>query len=153
MTKARFQPDHGGRHTPVAVHPGMAVSHLSHGAGEHVAGHSVPGNIARDGAPKNINPVPVHGGMVKQTKSGPLAFGGDHAAAIDALSGREVVPGKDGSVANALPLTAPPVAKNFGPVAVSPGMKRQTGNVARSLDDASPTNILGVMLMDEGRKP
>lgn len=153
MTKSsRFQPDHGGCHTPVAVNPGMAVSHRSHGAGEHVTGHSVPGSIPRDGAPKNINPTPVHGGMVKQTKSGPLAFGAAHAAAIDALSGREVVPGKDGSVASAMPLTAPPVAKNFGPVATSPGMRRVTGPVAKSLTDATPHDIRGVMLLDEAKR-
>ena len=54
-----FQPDHSGKRGTVAVHPGMEVSHLSHGV---VAGEAAHGcNIARDSTRgKHLNPVPVH---------------------------------------------------------------------------------------------
>jgi hypothetical protein len=108
----------------------------------------VPPKMKRSGAEN----IPIHSGMVKQTKSGPLAFGGDQATALDSLSGREAVPEKDGSVANAMPVTAPPVAKNYKPVETSPTMRRQQGPVARSLADARPHDIRGVMLLDEAGK-
>jgi len=56
---SRFQPNHAGHHTPVAVIPGMVVSHQSHGtaAAEPARG----GNIARDSTRgKHVGPVPVH---------------------------------------------------------------------------------------------
>jgi hypothetical protein len=107
-----------------------------------------------------VENVPIHSGMTKQTKSGPLAFGGDHASAIDSLSGREVVPGKvkaragydNGvNVSTAHPLTAPPVAKNYGRVATAWNNKSRTGPIARSLDDATPHDICGQMLLDEAK--
>ncbi len=41
--------------------PSEVVSHDSHGAGDYATGHAVSGNIARDGAPKHVHPVTVHG--------------------------------------------------------------------------------------------
>jgi hypothetical protein len=54
-----FQPDHSGKRATVPTHPGMEVSHMSHGAvvGDPARG----GNIARDSTRgKHRNPVPVH---------------------------------------------------------------------------------------------
>lgn len=105
----------------------------------------------RQGKSKAAYDVRIHDGQSKQTKTGPMAFGGDHASAIDSLSGREVVPGKDGNVANAHPLATPPTAKNFRPVANTPGMRSRQGGLARSLDD--PTlHELGRCIMDEAVK-
>ena len=68
-------------------------SHFSHGLGDAITGHTHPGNIARDGAPKRMHSIAVHDGMTKQTKGGIVATGGDHASALDSLSGLAVVPG------------------------------------------------------------
>jgi hypothetical protein len=63
---SRFQPDRSGHHTPVAVNPGMVISHQSHGdaAREPARG----GNIARDASRgRHVGPVAVHGGMHRTT--------------------------------------------------------------------------------------
>jgi hypothetical protein len=59
-TKASiFQPDHSGKRATVPTHPGMVVSHVSHGAVAGEAAHG--GNIARDSTRgKHLNAVPVH---------------------------------------------------------------------------------------------
>lgn len=145
---SKFQPNHSGLPTP-DNNPGKSLSR-SHGAAADVpARHGDKPNIARDaGKAKHVYDVKIHGGMSKQTKSGPMAFGGDHASAIDSLSGREVVPGKDGSVAAAHPLTAAPTAKNLAPVKASWGNRSRTGPIARSLTDSTP-HAIGQCLVDE----
>jgi hypothetical protein len=57
-----FQPDHKGRHTPMALHPAAVVSHQSHGlTADQAARHGDKPNIARDaGRGKIVRPVPVH---------------------------------------------------------------------------------------------
>ena len=55
--------------------------HDSHGLGPARTGHAVPGNVARDGKAKNVHSVKIHGGMNKQTTSGFVAGGGNHASA------------------------------------------------------------------------
>jgi hypothetical protein len=108
------------------------INHMSHGLGEHVTGHAVKGNIARDGAPKLVQPVMVHDGMTKQTEGGATALGGDHASAVDALTGNVVVPGArnvsqagwgNGGIQNGHPLAKAPGSKNLKPVPPSFGMK------------------------------
>ncbi len=75
--------------------------------------------------------VPIHSGMKTQTRSGGEAFGQDHGSAIDALPGVSVVPGKGtNAAANAHPLVKPPVAKNYGPVDVYPGMRSRVNDSA-----------------------
>jgi len=46
--------------------PKEYVGHNSHGGGDVTTGHTHPGNIARDGKPKNVHPVMVHAGMTRQ---------------------------------------------------------------------------------------
>jgi hypothetical protein len=56
---SRFQPNHAGHHTPVAVNPGMVVSHQSHGL-DATRGGGDGKYSGRDGKPKHVGPVPVH---------------------------------------------------------------------------------------------
>lgn len=131
-----FQPGHDGKHATVPVNPGMTVSHVSHGGGEHVTGHAVPGNVARDGAPKHISVTPIHGGMVRQVQGEPITGGGHHASALDAISGQTVVPGSikstpgygNAGVQSGNPLGRAPGGKNLGRVSVSFGMRSRGPN-------------------------
>jgi hypothetical protein len=93
--------------------PAEVVSHASHGGGDHVSGHAVPGNIARDGAPKHVHPILAHGGMTSRQ----LALKGmQHANAV----------APDANPAS--PLSKEPAGKPFvgKPVPVSPGMRSRT---------------------------
>jgi hypothetical protein len=155
MTKrdSNLQPDCTGNHGGVPIREGMAISHLTHGGGDHVTGHAVQGNIARDGAPKNVRAVPVHGGMAKQTKSGALARGRDQASAIDSLSGNVVVPGapnvaqagwgNSGIANNGHPLAKRPASKNLKPVSVTPGMR------SRGVKARGPLPEIGASILAE----
>lgn len=124
--------------------------HESHGLGEHVEGHAVPGNIARDGAAKKSTPIKIHGAMVKHTTGGGYrAFGADHACALDSLSGNVVVPGNvkstpgygNSGVQSGHPLAKAPQGKNLKPVPISHGQ-----GVPKSLHSA-----LGEVLHDLGQ--
>lgn len=120
-----------GKLDKVQLNPAFA-HHASHGHGDHMTGHAVPGNIARDGAPKRAHVVPIHGGMAKQTDSGAVAFGGDHATALDSVSGRTVPAGRsvatpgwgNGTARSGNPMLHEPGSKNVKPVAVHPNMTR-----------------------------
>lgn len=146
-----FQPDHSGKMQTVPVKPGMHISHASHGAGEHITGHSVPGNIARDGAAKKLQPVAVNGAMFKQSKSGAMAVGGDHSSAIDSLNGAEVVPGRvtaqpgwgNSGAQSGHPLAKAPAGKNLSPVPPSFGMRTR----GATPDDAM--HVIGEAIMQE----
>lgn len=70
------------------------INHLSHGPGSDAAKGHVNSDMARNGAPKRAYEIAVHPGMTRQTKSGATALGGDHASAIDSLSGDDIVPGQ-----------------------------------------------------------
>jgi hypothetical protein len=107
--------------------------HTSHGLGPAHEGHAEPGNIARDGAPKKVHSVAIHGGMSKQTKSGYVAFGGDHASAIDSLSGNTVpaanmaAPGwGNAGVQSGHPFAKAPASKVARPTPPSFGQRSRT---------------------------
>jgi hypothetical protein len=108
----------------------MKINHQSHGDAAK-QGHAVPGNLARDGAPKCVQPVMVHDGMKRQTAAGQTALGGDHASAVDSLTGNVVVPGNgkcapgwgNSGVQSGHPLAKIPGSKNLKPVPPSFGMK------------------------------
>jgi hypothetical protein len=103
-----FQPDHAGRHTQVAVHPGMVVSHNSHGIGADAPARG--GNIARDSSRgMHVNAVPVHPASHRVT-------GTNEGAPVVTTLDR--IP--DASNPNAADPTRP--GKTFAPVQVSPGM-------------------------------
>jgi hypothetical protein len=90
----------------------MAIkSHDSHGEGDHVTGHAVPGNIARDGKGKHVSAVAVHDGMTRRQTSF-NAMGHANATALDANP--------------ASPLTKEPAGKTLAPVQATPGMRSRT---------------------------
>jgi len=139
---------------PAAV---IGRTHAPTADSDHVTyGKPTLGRDPRRG--KKISDLPIHGGMRTATKQGTVAFGGDHASALDSLSGKSVVPGKDGSAATAHPLTAPPVAKNYAPVKPVPGQRSRVNdthapaapgmnhalNVGRGVD-----HNIGRLIMDE----
>lgn len=69
-------------------------------------------DMARAGAPKKLGQTHIHDGMRSATKTGGDALSGHMASAVDALSGRTVVPSSDGD-SGQHPLAAPPVAKGY----------------------------------------
>jgi hypothetical protein len=135
-----FQPDHTGKQSAVNIHPGM---HSPARGAEAFVGHSVCGNIARDGAPKNHRDVPIHGGMTAQQQA-MRGMGHPMAGAPDASS------------ANPLDPEAP--AKRLAPVAIVPGQRSRTSDcddalhaargramidqaIAASCDPTHPANV------------
>lgn len=72
--KSPFGPGRDGRPKGVPNTPGQ---HGPARGADAFQGHHVPGNIARDGAPKNHHDVPVHGGMVTRSRQGTVHQGGD----------------------------------------------------------------------------
>jgi hypothetical protein len=108
------------------------INHISHGLGEHVVGHSVPGNLARDGAPKKVHAIAVHDGMRTKSQSGADALSGHHASALDSLSGATVPAGRvasvpgwgNGAVRSGNPLAHAPASKNVKRTPVHPSMSR-----------------------------
>lgn len=141
-----FQPGHDGKQTP----DGRVgtFSHSSHGLGD-AQGHA-HSDIARNGSAKHVHDIKVHGGMVRQTSSGVLALGGNHASAIDSLSGQAVVPGAikstpgfgNAGVTSGSPLAKPPGAKVLKQVAPSWG---DTGRA----DRGSHAQDLGAAILAE----
>jgi hypothetical protein len=116
--------DHQGRPTPDLA-GGRALARSRNDERGHIERKDEP-NIARTtSVGKHAYDLKIHGGMVSQTRTGPLAHGGDHASALDSLSGEMVVPYKDGSVAAVHPLSAPPIAKQYigKPVEIYQGMR------------------------------
>jgi hypothetical protein len=110
-----FGPDHAGRHTQVAVHPGMVVSHLSHGIGADAPARG--GNIARDSSRgKHVNPVPVHPASHRVTGTN------EGAPKITTLSS---IP----DASNPAALDPTTKGKTFAPVAASPGQRSRLGEV------------------------
>jgi hypothetical protein len=93
-----------------APEPAEKVSHDSHGLGDAARGHAHP-DIARDGAPKRVEKVLVHGGMTRRQMAG-FAMGHANATAPDANP--------------ASPLSKEPQGKNFAPVRAVPGQRSRT---------------------------
>ncbi|HVA17442.1 MAG TPA: hypothetical protein VMV59_06980 [Candidatus Dormibacteraeota bacterium] len=95
--------------------------------------------------PKTQRIVPVHGGMVASTKTGFSTVGGDHASALDAMSGASVVSGavkatpgfgNDGLHPDGGPFAKAPASKKLTPPAPSFGMRsRTTANIGSSLHE------------------
>jgi hypothetical protein len=108
------------------------INHISHGLGDHVTGHTHPGNIARDGAPKKVHEIAVHDGMRTKSKSGADALSGHHASALDSMSGATVPAARNmsapgwgqGSVRTGNPLAHPPGSKNTRRAPVHPSMSK-----------------------------
>jgi hypothetical protein len=127
--------------------PTLGVHHFSHGDGDHVRGHAVPGNIARDGAPKAVHGVPIHKSAKRQQIDMAGVGGMGHATAAIDDGGQSVT-----SSAAAAPLAhayGSGVPKIRGPAPVGWNQKNVCGPVAKSLDDATPHDIRGQMLLDQ----
>lgn len=129
-----FQPGYDGKHA-APDSTGRAVSHRSHNDAAH-SGYDAPGNIARDSrVPKHTHDIQIHGGMVKQTKSEAAALGGNHASAIDALSGLTVVPGTprtapgwgDAGIQSGHPLANAPASKQTKSAPFVSGQRSRVG--------------------------
>ena len=129
--------DHQGRPTP-DIAGGKVLARSRNDERGHIERKDEP-NIARTThTAKHVYDLKVHGGMSSQTRGGELAYGGDHASALDSQSGRMTdmtVPYKDGTV-GAHPLTAAPIAKQFigKPVAIHPSMRSRNDDALASED-------------------
>ncbi len=127
------------------------INHVSHGLGPTHTGHAVPGNLARDGAPKRVHSIEVHPGMQTRSKSGADVLSGHEASAIDALSGATVVPGAvttapgygNAGVQSGHPFAKPPGAKNLKPAQPSFGQRSRT---------APHSAELGAAILAQARK-
>jgi len=136
------------------------INHLSHGLGDHVTGHSVPGNLARDGAPKRVHAVEVNPGMRATPKSGGDALSGHHASAIDALSGATVVPGAVNSMpgfGNAgiqpgHPLSKLPMAKRLTGTQAAFKMKTGDGDACADLHELGAAVLAEAAFGHRGKK-
>lgn len=139
-----FQPDHLGRPTPNRPGPALARHHADSRAIEHAA-HVADGMKRQysggidprvGGREKHQGDLQIHGGMVRRTKTGPLAFGGDHASAIDSLSGEATVPGRvksapgwgNDAAQSGHPLAKVPGGKVLTPVTPTPGMRSRSND-------------------------
>jgi hypothetical protein len=129
--------------------PTLGVHHFSHGMGQHVEGHAEPGNLARHGKAKAVHGVPIHNAMKGQQIDTAGVGGMGHPTSI--IDGGQSV----SSSAAAAPLAhayGGGVPKIRGAAPVKPGMRSRIGAPARSLDDARPHDIRGLMLLDEAGK-
>jgi hypothetical protein len=84
IKQSNFQPGRDGKHSQVAVHPGMNVSHSSDRThiGEHAATHGYDGG--KPPLPKHGSGIsPVHGGMHRVVGGKVIAGGGHEASMVD----------------------------------------------------------------------
>jgi hypothetical protein len=126
LTSARTKGDttqgvgHDGN--PVAGHfvdngtEPLTPSHNNHSLGQHIEGHAVKGNLARDGAPKRFTKIPLHGGATEEQHSA-LRMGGSPQRG-------EAVPGADPMMPDPL---SPAKEKQMAPVKATPGMRSRSG--------------------------
>jgi len=104
------------------------ISHISHGLGDHAVGHAVPGNKARDGAPKSVKPIEHAFGMTRQQTDAAGIGGMGHATATI-----------DGGNAPAAPLAdaycGKPDMKTGKAVDAVPGQRSQTNQGVETYAD------------------
>lgn len=111
--KSPFGVGHDGR--PMGV-PNAPGTHSPARQSDAFKGRAVPGNIARDGAPKFHHDVPVHGAMnAKSRRTGEHfdGVGGDGISRYDANPGTN-------------PTLGPPAGKRLSPVRIAPTMRSRT---------------------------
>jgi hypothetical protein len=106
--KSPFGVGHDGRPKGVPNAPGM---HTPARGADAFKGHHVPGNLARNGAPKNHHDVPVHGGMTAR-QTALKGMGHANATAPDANP--------------ASPVSKEPQGKRLTPVQPVPGQRSRT---------------------------
>lgn len=157
-----FQPGHDGRPTPnkpgpslnTSHNPGRAIEHDVHvarGMERRYSGAGIDPRVG--GVAKHQSDLQIHGGMVKQTRNGP-AFGGDHASALDSLSGEVVVPGTptnapgwgNEGARSGHPLVKPPQSKDLHTPLPVIGHRSRTGSA-----DGSTGDLPGPGLVAGGR--
>jgi hypothetical protein len=108
-----------------AGEPGLRVHHTpADGRTDMFQGHAVPGNIARDGAPKKHLPVPTHAGMTDAQHYGAKMGGGlGHPTS-------SAIPGANPLSPNAVTLGK---EKQLSEPKITPGMR---GRCSPMSDDA-----------------
>jgi hypothetical protein len=119
--QTQFQPDlkTGKRATvPMGGPQAPHISHMSHGMADQTP-HKT-GNIARDGAPKHLNPVPVAAGMHTKHKTAKVFVQGGLTASYDS------------DPANPLN-SGPPRGKRLTAPAPVPGQRSRTNDVEGAL--------------------
>lgn len=140
------------KHDPVKLNPAFS-HHASHGLGADTpARHGKRPNIARDATRgKRVHDIKINGAMVRHTADGSYrAFGGDHASAINSLSGVTVPAARNTStpgygnagVQSGHPFAKPPGSKNLKPVPPSFGMR------SRSAAPNTDMHALGAAILD-----
>jgi hypothetical protein len=135
--------------------PLQPAHHESHGladrGGYQTHSDATP-NIARDSkVGKHVTQVHVAWGQTKITKSGQAALGGDHASALDSLSGLTIVPGKHGAEATAQPLVKPPVEKRLTQTRPTWGNKDGDGRSGGNLHDLGAAVLAEAMSGHRGK--
>ena len=139
-----LQPDHSGRvsrDTPDGV-----VTHLSHGLGDHVRGHTHPGNIARDGAPKRVTPVKAHGSStLRQTSFNAMGHANSEAPDASPASPLSKEPSGKAFVGRSVP-TYPGQRSRVGETGVAKPGAAHAAAMARG--DAG-RHVLGQLIMGE----
>jgi hypothetical protein len=147
MARIKTDTDYQGNSAAFAVgnEPTLAVHH-SPGAAQAKAHLHGDNSIARAGKPKRFHDVGIHNGMKPQQVASAGLGGMGHGVAV--IDGGQSIPSKAAApLANAYGGMLPKVR---GVAPVKSGMKNQCGPIAKSLTDATPHDIRGKMLMDEG---
>lgn len=165
--KSTFGPGHDGARKPESIAQPGQEARIDHTPNNMNGRHSGLSDIARNGAPKQHIPVPVHGGMHSRQIAG-AGFGGmAHGTAV--VSGGQTIPNSAAAVPpvpphragfNSAPMPNKPITHAYGsgapkvrgPAPTKPGMARKQGDIARSLNDSTPHSILGRALLDEAKR-
>ena len=145
--------------------PTLAVHHDPNIARQN--DHGIAPKFMKPAAPKRMHPVSVHNGMTGNQRAGVGVGGMGHGTAV--ISGGEII-GTNAAAVPPVPAhragfnspavsTAPithaygkgvPKVRNAAPVAWN--NKNVSGPLAKSLDDATPHDIRGVMLLDQAKR-
>jgi hypothetical protein len=99
-----------------------SAHHVSHGNGQHIEGGAVKGNLARDGAAKRTNVVPVHRGMTPAQHYGAASMGGTPGGGLGHATS-SAIPGENPLSPNAVTIGK---AKELTPPKITPGMRSRT---------------------------
>ena len=93
MSKKSIIDDGFAAHVRGKRHDPAVVSHLSHGLGDAITGHTHPAKFGKRRRAKRLTAIRYHDGQHTRTASGGVTLGGNHRSAIDSLTGQAVIPG------------------------------------------------------------
>jgi hypothetical protein len=109
------------------------ISHISHGLGDHAVGHAVPGNKARDGAPKSVKPIEHAFGMTRQQTDAAGIGGMGHATAT--IDGGQTIVDSAAASPLAHAYSGKPDLKTGKCVDAVPGQRSRTNEDAETYAD------------------